>query len=530
METVYSLLDEPLIRTRSAHDGAAVPYSLPGLLTALVRDDVRDFPALRPHQRHPWHAFLVQLAAMALHRTGASEPLTTPEEWRESLSALTSAEADDSAWCLVTPHDQPAFMQPPVPGGDVTGWKDDQSTPDLLDILATSKNHDLKQERMRYAAPDDWIFALVTLQTAAPFPGKGNYGVARMNGGSSSRPGVGVQPPFGPGRRWYRDVRIALAERSRIVEQFGYRDHDGIGLLWLHCWDGESTFSFADFDPFFLEICRRVRLIRQGSRLKALRSTSKGPRIAKAEAQNRKGNTGDLWTPVEIVGAKSLGISASGFDYRRTAELLFGREYQRPPAQIPTSEDDVEGLMMSARAIAGGQSKTDGYHERHVPIPGRTRKLLIARRLDELAVIATARIEIIAAVRAVLWAALATLFDKGGEDDKFSDGATEKAAKFCRPFEQQEDSRFFYDMDPEVESDDPEEVRLRWSLGVASRAETVLEHAFSAGPRNAEHRYRARAAALNRFWSGLRNSRRLPQLAEYYRNLSHTREANGRNA
>ncbi|HRD98752.1 MAG TPA: hypothetical protein PLA97_20420, partial [Rubrivivax sp.] len=61
----WNLLDEALIRWRSVADGELHRGSLPGLLAAMVADTVRDFPALRPHQRHPWHAFLAQLAAIA---------------------------------------------------------------------------------------------------------------------------------------------------------------------------------------------------------------------------------------------------------------------------------------------------------------------------------------------------------------------------------------------------------------------------------------------------------------------------------
>ena len=67
-ELQFSLLTEPLIRYRRASDGMTVRASLPQLFVALTADEVRDYPALRPHQRHPWHAFLVQLAAIALHK------------------------------------------------------------------------------------------------------------------------------------------------------------------------------------------------------------------------------------------------------------------------------------------------------------------------------------------------------------------------------------------------------------------------------------------------------------------------------
>ena len=65
----FSLLTQPIIRYRRASNGQTVWANLPELFVALAADEVRDYPALRPHQRHPWHAFLVQLAAIALHKT-----------------------------------------------------------------------------------------------------------------------------------------------------------------------------------------------------------------------------------------------------------------------------------------------------------------------------------------------------------------------------------------------------------------------------------------------------------------------------
>lgn len=70
----HSLLDDALIRYRTVRDGTLVQASLPALFAAMVADEVRDFPALRPHQRHPWHAFLTQLAALALHKAGDTDP------------------------------------------------------------------------------------------------------------------------------------------------------------------------------------------------------------------------------------------------------------------------------------------------------------------------------------------------------------------------------------------------------------------------------------------------------------------------
>jgi len=527
MTPIHSLLDEPLIGVRLGGDRRRTGLSLPALFIAMADDKVRDFPALRPHQRHPWHAFLVQLAAMALHQAGRTQPFDTEPAWRDALLALTPEHPDGAAWSLVAPIDGPAFLQAPVPEGFLDGWKSDTPTPDSLDILVTSKNHDLKQERMGKAGLDDWIFTLVSLQTAAPFPGRGNYGVSRMNGGSSSRPGLGVEPSGGPGRCWLRDLRIALNERSRLVVQQGYHEEGGVGLLWLAPWDGKSAIGFAGLDPFFIEISRRIRLAEAHGGILAYRATSSGPRISKTEAKSRKGNTGDLWTPVERKSGKSLGVSAGGFHYKRMVGLLFGQDYKWPPAQILGKDDDEEGLVVLARAIAGGQSTTDGYHERRVPVSRTVRRRLIAHDTDPLAVMAKERIQAVAKIRSVLWSALSTLFDNGAAKDRFSDGAKDKAGVFSTAFEQGEDARFFdgpLGLNAEIESSDPEGLRLAWYHSMAERAEAILLEAFAAGPRSVEQRYRARAEALRRLHGGLRSDKVLPPLAADYRKRSISKE------
>ena len=74
---MLNLLTEHLIRVRHM-DGRLDLASLPGDLDLFIRDGVAEFPALRPHQRQAWHAFLVQAAAMEQmsHSWKASEPST----------------------------------------------------------------------------------------------------------------------------------------------------------------------------------------------------------------------------------------------------------------------------------------------------------------------------------------------------------------------------------------------------------------------------------------------------------------------
>ncbi|MBK5913409.1 type I-E CRISPR-associated protein Cse1/CasA [Rhodocyclus purpureus] len=523
----YNLLEESLIRTRLVAGGQPQAFSLPGLLVALGQDAVRDFPALRPHQRHPWHAFLVQLAAIALHRAGRSEPFDNEAAWKNALLDLTPEDPDGAAWCLITPHDRPAFMQAPVPGGSLEDWSDDRPTPDSLDILVTSKNHDLKLGRIRSAGKDDWIFSLVSLQTQAPFPGSGNYGVSRMNGGSSSRPGLGIDPGGDIGKRWRRDVGVSLDCRANILAEIDFKDKFGVALLWVLPWDGENGLSFSQLEPYYVEICRRVRLVEKSSRIFALRTTTKGPRVAKDEAKSRKGNTGDIWTPVHAVEGKSLGVSSRGFDYERMAMLAFGSEYRKSPAQIVNRTDDGERLELVAQAIAGGQSTTDGYHERRIVISPSARKLILGKQTNRLAKLSEERVYAVAQIAYLLKNSILTLLDGGKRRDNprdIPDSLSKKAVKLATAFEQREDARFFDALNDEIESDKPEEVRMQWLLSMADSAEAILKKAFTAGPQCGEQRYRAQAAALSRFHGGLRSPKTLPDLADHLRQQSINKE------
>lgn len=200
-----NLLTDPLIQS----DWGL--HSLPGLMAEMARGEVAGFPALRPYQRPAWHMFLVQLATLALDARERSDLPEAEVDWGDALRALTPAHPDDAPWHLVVEdRAKPAFLQPPDPGG--LKWSA-VPTPDALDMLITARNHDLKARIAQEAAPQDWIFALVSVQTMEGFGGAGNYGIARMNGGSSSRVMLSLAPVAdassapNPSHWWARDVR-----------------------------------------------------------------------------------------------------------------------------------------------------------------------------------------------------------------------------------------------------------------------------------------------------------------------------------
>ena len=186
---MLNILTEPIIRFDRS-DGNRTDATLSEVYAALMANTVVAFPSLRPHQRHAWHAFLVQLGAMAMHRAGVDTPPESAEGWAKLIRGLTPDHPDDEPWQLVVEDiTKPAFMQPPARSSErEKDYQNEVATPDELDILVTSKNHDLKSSVASQAGVDDWLFALVTLQTMEGFGGAGNYGVSRMNGGLGNRP------------------------------------------------------------------------------------------------------------------------------------------------------------------------------------------------------------------------------------------------------------------------------------------------------------------------------------------------------
>ncbi|MEC5293080.1 MULTISPECIES: hypothetical protein [unclassified Aurantimonas] len=376
-----NLLIQPLINTRPLGS-----VTLPGLLALMAKDQVDSFPALRPHQEPAWHMFLVQLAALALHRAGAGELPDTEAEWLLLLRGLTPGFAADEPWCLIVADWQkPAFLQPRVP--QETSLANTVDTADALDLLITSRNHDLKQAIAASGKAEDWVFALVSLQTGEGYGGAGNHGIARMNGGSSSRSMLGLAPlPEANAKglsprygAWFaRDVTVLIETRKRQLEDFGhlgYPARGGIGLVCLQPWPEGAQLQLSELDIWFIEICRRVRLMDRDSRIFAVKGTSKAARI---DAKQQNGNLGDPWAPVHVTENKSLTLSGADFDYRKLTELLFSGNWKLPLlAQPAPIEQGGVTMALLAAALSRGNSKTEGFKSRTLPIGGKVARTLM---------------------------------------------------------------------------------------------------------------------------------------------------------
>ena len=491
-----NLLSDPILSLSSGER-----LSLPALLAAMTRGEVRGFAALRPHQRPAWHMFLVQLGALALWTAGRGGAPEDDAAWASALRGLTPDHRDDAPWRLaVADESKPAFLQPPAPEG--LHWSE-TATPDALDMLITARNHDVKQAVARRSTPEDWVYALVSLQTCEGFSGRGHYGIARMNGGSSSRPLVGLAPAraeddvsIDPSAWWARDVKLLLAAREKeggsCVGVPG-----GQALLWCLEWPEGEQLDLRGLDPWFIEICRRVRLSNESGRLSARRATSKGARI---DARAFKGNTGDPWAPVHCEDGKSLTLGEGGrFHYRRLCDLLFSGNW-RLPLLASHGDDESGDALLVAEAFARGNCKTGGFQSRVVPVPGRLARSFSA---DEVETLAEMQIEEIRNFDAALEFALA-LAAAGAPGDVIDRQRYRYALPACNRFDRAADRLFFASLWRRVDaaSENAEaayEAKRAFLDGLREAAEAELSTALLAISCPAISRPRAEARARRVF-------------------------------
>lgn len=472
--------------------------SLPELYSALMADRVACMTALRPHQKHALHAFLVQVGALALVAAKRDDAPTAAEDWRSLLAGLTPNFPGNEPWSLVVEDlSKPALLQPPVPEGRWEVLKEIEPTPDALDVIPYGRQHDLKSGRMRRAGPDSWFYALLSVQTISAQNGAPNKAAARSPSGNAFRSFVGISPAnIGFGAQIRRDIERLCYIRSEIYDQFvGYSESGGLGLVWLEPWDGVQQLDRSKLDAFYVEICRRIRLASTLTGLVAHRTGSDNDRIR--EPDGLEGLTGDPWTPILNHKQKyrPFVIYDDGLSYSRVASLFDGARTQQSPLQCPASAEGKDGMVLLLRGIGiqrGKQGVSASFHERQVFVPQKAVSILRQDASKKLGGISIQRVEDARGlVRDVLAPALAALFGNSSASDK-------KSEPYLAAFDREIDAGFFEALFEEVTLDDHDakaDARRRWLLDLKSRAEDILATAEAGSPLSLVRRYQARAAA-----------------------------------
>jgi CRISPR system Cascade subunit CasA len=261
--------------------------------------------------------------------------------------------------------------------------------------------------------------------------------------------------------------------------------------LWIQPWDGNSSLSLTECDPFFIEICRRIRLARTGSRLIARFVGTEKPRV---EAKQLKGNLGDPWTPVRR--EDSAALTARNLSYEILQDILFGNTYKPSLASVVCDEDGPTPTLV-ARVLARGQGGTEGMHERILPFPAKARRLFAtADGRSRLGQMSREWVDTAATTRGkVLRPALIMLLQGGPDRPNYKD---DRCDMLARTLDRRVDEVFFDALFDAVEMD-PAEAKRTWTKRVIDFARQIFGEAAASLPIASIHRYRALSRAERMF-------------------------------
>lgn len=204
------------------------------------------------------------------------------------------------------------------------------------------------------------------------------------------------------------------------------------------------------------------------------------------------GNVGDPWTPIGKASrnlGKSLTLPSTGFTYQRVAELLLSNDWVAPPTQR-IHPDDTGDLHWYGRTLVRGQGKTEGWHEREVPIPSTLgKRFAVTAERERLAKIAIDMVELAKVMRLdVLKPALRSLWEDS--EGRITDALIR--------LEQRIDEAFFPHLWEHPDHTDA------WRSVLADTARTILDADIAIIPPNAD-RWRRISAAQARFGFLLRS-------------------------
>jgi len=198
----------------------------------------------------------------------------------------------------------------------------------------------------------------------------------------------------------------------------------------------------------------------------------------------------DPWTPVDRVKGTALTVSAAGFGYDRTQELLLGGQFAMGAAGAIRPDDGLAPWFL-ASAMARGQGRTDGIHERRVRVPAPVRALLRSTgggdRLRDrskrwVASAKTAKLN-------VLGPALTVLVGEG-------DGMKAARGRFLSAMDAAIDGVFFERLWATAADTDPE-ADAAWESDLVGLARSQLAGAVDTVPTRAAAHYRVIAHAEN---------------------------------
>ena len=503
---MLNVLTEPVFRTMNHRTPGTA--SLADILAAHAAEETITFPALRSHQQHAWHTFLCHTAVLAMEAAGEDTMPTTPDRWVSIIQYMTPAEHWPHCWEMFVPDlTKPAFLQPPIgPLGKPTDYARKYNTPDSADIVPATANHELKIDIALANQLDDWIMALISLQTQAGYDARKTYGIARMNSGAGNRACVTLRPSGRPESCVARDVHAIVNAQHQEPRRWA-AEHDKIRLLWTIPWDGQENeyAEEADLHPLFIDAARRIRMrVDDHGTVQAVQALSEKRHVRDTEQQ---GFMADPWCPMNLKDKKSHTPALVGTTWRQVVEFVTNVEDWEPPILMcptPNELEDQTPLQILTRNLTRGVGKTFGYHEQVHEVGPNTIRLLLRRPPDPAAVdAAIQRVKAVNSISGILRECLQILQRHGSATPKQyrTKGTRAQANQWTNFLNQQAGEIFFQHLEQELAAPEEERAAIRkaWVADeLTPLASHILEQAQSTlrGPSQTAQQSRIRASNL----------------------------------
>jgi CRISPR system Cascade subunit CasA len=169
-------------------------------------------------------------------------------------------------------------------------------------------------------------------------------------------------------------------------------------------------------------------------------------------------------------------------------------------------------MHLVARTVSRGQGKTEGYHERAIPIRRKTSGMLRSSAGQaNLHNTAKERVDIIGESHSILGHAVKTYLQNGRSDGKTRKGHQDVINIARGRLEQMADQDFWTHLQDEIESQYPDQTRAEWTHNtLIPQARSVLESICRSGLCRETDRYKATTQALDLFDRRTATSKKLP--------------------
>jgi CRISPR system Cascade subunit CasA len=317
---------------------------------------------------------------------------------------------------------------------------------------------------------------------------------------------------------WFRrELAVLLSTREAISQtsHLPFNTSNGRALIWIEPWVEGAQLGINELDPWFLEVCRRVRLRKNDELISGLRGTSKASRL---DLKAQKGAVNDPWAPVHKAENKSFTLSGGDFGYKKVVDLLLGKDWQAPLLAKIHERHDQGTMALVLCALSRGNSKTEGLKSRIIPVSGAITSAIGPRQL-QLHELAQTQVSVIRDFEEALKYALVTAA-AGGERSKIKMPLYTYANPAAKTLDRFADAIFFEHLWARFKAQELGKRELikeedAFAARLWQQTRTIFDHALPSMPCPSLTRPRAEARAGSALKYRIRN--RYPELFDHSR-------------